>query len=328
MTLPSGTPRPFLPQRDIVASRRSDRSASRDYHAWLPEARGRLTGVDQDCRIPTHRPRKDADGGPVRRRGGEEVRYWCERRSYSRRNFRGRRGPRHLVPRARLLERLDQGAQGPLTVVCAGAGYGKTTLVSSWIEALAEPAECAPPGVLTGANPATSRVPTAWISLDERDSELGLFLRYLVVALQTMFPDACPATSSLLQAARRPPVDRLSATLINEIAALPQDFILVIDDYHRISGTAVPEMFGEFERHWPQPLHLVLISRHMPTVSLPRWRAQGQLTEIRRATCGSPRPKPLSIWNRPCRNPSASAASSCWIVAPRGGSLVYSWPAC
>ena len=96
-----------------------------------------------------------------------------------------------------------------------------------------------------------------------------------------MFPDACAATISLLQATRQPPFDLLCATLINEIAALPQDFILVLDDYHLITGAAVPDLFGEFERHWPQPMHLVLLSRHMPALSLASLRAKGQLTEIR-----------------------------------------------
>lgn len=176
--------------------------------------------------------------------------------------------PRHFVQRPRLSARLDQGAQGPLTLVCAGAGYGKTTLVSAWIESLA--AENQP-----------RRKPAAWVSLDERDSDLGLFLHYFIAGLRTMFVDACPATFSLLRATRQPPFTVLSATLINEIADLPQDFILVLDDYHWITGTAVPELFGEFERHWPQSMHLVLISRHTPTLSLAPWRAKGQLTEIR-----------------------------------------------
>ena len=179
------------------------------------------------------------------------------------------RVPRHYVPRPRLFERLDQGVQGPLTLVCAAAGYGKTTLVSSWI------------GSLTARNPATARVPAAWISLDERDSDLGLFLRYFIAGLRTMFPDASAETISLLHATRQPPLDLLCATLINELAALPQEFILVLDDYHLITGAAVPDLFGEFERHWPQPMHLVLLSRHTPDLPLASLRAKGHLTEIR-----------------------------------------------
>ena len=179
------------------------------------------------------------------------------------------RVPRQFVPRPRLSERLDQGSEGPLTLVCAAAGYGKTTLVSAWIESLG------------ARNPPATREPVAWISLDERDSDLGIFLRYFVAGLRTMFVDACPATFSLLLATRQPPFDLLCATLINEITCLPQDFILVLDDHHLIGGTAVPDLLVELERHWPPPLHLVLISRHMPALSLDALRAKGQLTEIR-----------------------------------------------
>ena len=179
------------------------------------------------------------------------------------------RVPRHFVPRPRLFERLDQGSQVPLTLVCANAGYGKTTLVNSWLESLA------------AGNAATTPLPSAWISLDERDSDLGLFLRYFTAALRTMFPDACAETISLLWATRQPPFDLLCATLINEIAALPQEFILVLDDYHLITGAAVPDLFGELERHWPQPMHMVLLSRYTPALSLAPLRAKGHLAEIR-----------------------------------------------
>jgi LuxR family transcriptional regulator, maltose regulon positive regulatory protein len=180
------------------------------------------------------------------------------------------RVPRYFVPRPRLFERLDQGAQGPLTLVCAAAGYGKTTLVSSWIE-----------GPTMGRGGVTPPLPSAWISLDERDSDLGLFLRYFIAGLRMIFPDACAVTTSLLQATRQPPFDLLCATLINELAALPQDFILVLDDYHLITGAAVPDLLGELARHWPQPMHLVLLSRHTPDLSQASLRAKGYLTEIR-----------------------------------------------
>jgi LuxR family maltose regulon positive regulatory protein len=89
--------------------------------------------------------------------------------------------PRHLVSRPRLIERLDQGAQGPLTLVCAGAGYGKTTLVSLWIEGFA------------GRGGDTPPLP-AWLSLDESDSDLLLFLRYFVAAIRRVCPESCPET--------------------------------------------------------------------------------------------------------------------------------------
>ncbi len=176
---------------------------------------------------------------------------------------------RSFMPRPRLLERLDQGSQRPLTLVCAGAGYGKTMLVSSWMESIA------------AGNDSTARQPAAWISLDERDSDLDLFLRYFIAGLRTIFPYACDATSGLLQATRKPPFDLLCATLINEIAGLPHDFILALDDYHLIGDAAVPDLLNELLLHWPLPMHLVLITRHTPAMALASLRAKGQLTEIR-----------------------------------------------
>ena len=166
------------------------------------------------------------------------------------------------------MERLDQGAQAPLTLVAAAAGYGKTTLVSSWIESFAAADE-------------VTRRPAAWVTLDERDSDLGLFLRYFMAGVRTLFPGACAATFDLVQATRQPAFDLLCTTLINEIAAISQDFILVLDDYHLISGTDVSDLLSELARHWPHPLHLVLISRYMPALPLASLRARGQLVEIR-----------------------------------------------
>jgi LuxR family transcriptional regulator, maltose regulon positive regulatory protein len=166
------------------------------------------------------------------------------------------------------MERLEQGSRGPLTLVAAAAGYGKTTLVSSWIESF------------VAANDAAHR-PVAWISLDERDSDLGLFLRYVISGVHTMFPGACADTFGLIQSTRPPAFDLLCMTFVNEIAAIPQDFILVLDDCHLIGGTDVPDLLSELARHWPQPLHLVLISRYVPALALSTLRAKGQLTEIR-----------------------------------------------
>ncbi len=183
--------------------------------------------------------------------------------------FQRPRIPHHYISRPRLLNRLDQGTQGPLTLVCAAAGHGKTTLVSAWAEARAAGQGASMPN------------PVIWISLDDRDGDLGLFLRYFIAGLRTQFTEACAKTVNLLQATRQPPFDVLCTTLINEVAALPQEFTLVLDDYHLISGTGVPNLFAEFQRHWPQPLHLVLISRYVPVGMLASMRAKGQLTEIR-----------------------------------------------
>ena len=178
--------------------------------------------------------------------------------------------PHDLVERARLVEWLDNGIEYPLTLVCAAAGYGKTTLVCTWLERMA-----------AGPGEKTTYLPSAWLSLDENDSDLNLFLRYFIAALRTIFNEACSETLALLQAQRRLPQAVLYATFSNELEELPGECILVLDDYQFISGKAVHNLLGELARHWPKPLHLVLISRIDPPLPLTNLRAKRRIREIR-----------------------------------------------
>ncbi len=115
------------------------------------------------------------------------------------------------VDRPRLIEQLNRGLQqGPLTLVCAAAGFGKTTLVSSWIE-----------GLTAGRGGVTPPLPAAWLSLDENDSDLVVFLRYFVAAIRTVFPESCAETLALLQAPHPTSQTPLVVALSNEIERLP-----------------------------------------------------------------------------------------------------------
>jgi len=176
---------------------------------------------------------------------------------------------RDLIVRPRLLKLLDSGLSEPLTLVVAPAGFGKTTLVSSWIEELAA-------GRRRGIDP----VPATWLSLDESDSDPNIFLRYFINALQAIFPDAASETLSLL-AGRQPPPDILAGILSNEIEALPSEFIMVLDDLHVLSGRSVFDFLAHWTHHWPRPLHLVLVSRLTPSLPLTSLRARGKLIEVR-----------------------------------------------
>jgi LuxR family maltose regulon positive regulatory protein len=176
---------------------------------------------------------------------------------------------RDLVVRRRLLELLDGGLDRGLTLVSAPAGFGKTTLVSSWLKGMAA----------AGAGGAAP--PAAWLSLDEQDSDLAVFLHYLIEALRTLFPNAGSETLALLRALSSVPVSHLSTMLSNEIELLPRDFILVLDDYHLLNGQAVHRFLSELMQHWPSGLHLVLISRIDPPLPLARLRARDKITEVR-----------------------------------------------
>ncbi len=166
-----------------------------------------------------------------------------------------------LIDRPRLWEKLDLGLQRKLSLVSAPAGYGKTMLVSAWL-------------------PDVSR-PAAWISLDENDNDLMLFLRYVVSAIRSLFPAACADTLQLIQAGQSLPPGYLAAHLINDIAGIPDNFILVFDDYHLILDDAVNNLIAELIEKQPPNLLLVITTRKDPRLPLARLRAANEMTEIR-----------------------------------------------
>ncbi len=166
-----------------------------------------------------------------------------------------------LVPRPRLLQRLDRRRDRPLTLVVAPAGYGKTTLVSNWLE--------------------TCDCPNAWLSLDEDDDDLVLFLTYLLAAVETMFPDSVVETRALLGTATLPPLPVIARTLINELDQIERPFILVLDDYHYIHNIGIHDLLNELLTHPPRPMHLVVVSRKDPLLPLAKLRVRRQVTEIR-----------------------------------------------
>jgi LuxR family maltose regulon positive regulatory protein len=163
--------------------------------------------------------------------------------------------------RQHLLDRLDQRRHRPLTLVSAPAGYGKTTLMSCWLE--------------------SCDVPSAWISLDENDNDLRTFLAYFLAAVQRIFPDAVRETQAMSNAVELPILSILSRSLINELDQIEKNFILVLDDYHTIADKAVQGLVIELLKYPPSPMHLVLAARRDPSIPLTINRARSRMTEIR-----------------------------------------------
>ena len=172
---------------------------------------------------------------------------------------------RRVVLRPRLVERLDEGlaAGHRLTLLSAPAGFGKTTLVSDWV--------------------AGCRRPVAWLSLDAGDSDPGRFLTYLVAALQTVAPGIGQGVLAVLQSPQPPPPESTLTALLNDVAAIPGDLVLVLDDYHVLDARPVDEAMAFLVEHLPPRLHLVIATREDPALPLARLRARGQLTELRAA---------------------------------------------
>ncbi len=170
-----------------------------------------------------------------------------------------------LVPRPRLVERLDEGLRQNhrLTLISAPAGFGKTTLIAAWLRSVGRPC--------------------AWLSLDEADNDPSRFLAYLVTALQRVDPGIGQSAQMMLQSARPLPSEPLLTNLINDIAALSSPFILVLDDYHWIQALPVHQEVALLLDHGPPQLHLVIASREDPLLPLSRLRARGQMSELRQA---------------------------------------------
>ncbi len=174
-----------------------------------------------------------------------------------------------LVPRPRLIERLNAGLHRKLTLISAPAGFGKTTLVNVWLRSTDQP--------------------FAWIFLDEGDNDLIRFLNYLVAAFRQVDDGIGRAVQHLLEAPQLPPVEALLTELINDIAAVSQGdhegcpYVLVLDDYHLITAQPVHEAVSFLLERQPPQIHLVIVSRQDPPLPLSRLRGRGQITEIRQS---------------------------------------------
>lgn len=165
------------------------------------------------------------------------------------------------VRRARLLERLDKGGDQPVILVSAPAGYGKSMLVSCWLEIKGKP--------------------FAWLSLDRGDNDLQGFLSYFVAAVQTIFPQAARETQALIDSAILPPSAVLAATLVNELERIDHNFFIVLDDIHLVQEKRVYAFLKLILQHPPRCMHFILVGRRDPLISIATLRARGLLTELR-----------------------------------------------
>jgi LuxR family transcriptional regulator, maltose regulon positive regulatory protein len=168
-----------------------------------------------------------------------------------------------LVHRPRLVERLNEGLHRKLTLISAPVGYGKTTILSEWI-------------------PQSERC-VAWVSLDVGDNDPVRFWAYFIAALQMLDAKIGRKALPLLRTRLLLPIEEILTVLLNEIAAFPDNFALVLDDYHVLDAKPVDKALTFLLEHLPPQMHLIITTREDPNLPLARLRARDQLTELRAA---------------------------------------------
>lgn len=166
-----------------------------------------------------------------------------------------------LIRRTRLTERLNKGIKCKLTLISAPAGFGKTTLLSEWIF--------------------QSQLPVAWISIDKGDNDPVYFIKYVIEALQKIEPKVGETTLTLVQSPQQPPLEAIIINLIQEIENIPDDFVLILDDYHSINISKIHQLVEFLIDRMPLQMHLVIATRVDPGLPLARLRVRNQLNEFR-----------------------------------------------
>ena len=174
----------------------------------------------------------------------------------------------NLVRRPRLLAGLNAGLTHGFMLVCAPAGFGKTTLISDWVQHLVATA----PTLMV-----------SWLSLDEGDGDPARFIRYVAAALHRLTPRADETIRTALQSPSPPSPRALMGILINDLAQLPTESLLVLDDYHVLRDRAIQEAVTFLIDHTPSHFHLLIATREDPPLPLARFRARNAMVELRQA---------------------------------------------
>jgi LuxR family maltose regulon positive regulatory protein len=183
--------------------------------------------------------------------------------------------PEH-VPRAQLIEQLNSGLHGKLTLLSAPAGFGKTTLVTEWLNHLKRDSD----------DKNLEEIKTAWLSLDDHDNDPVRFLTYFITALNRIEEGGVEfgqEALNMLQSPQSLHPETILTALINDIAVINIKMVLVLDDYHLIDTETIHEALNFLIENQPSQFHLVIATREDPLLSLSRLRVRGQITELRAA---------------------------------------------
>jgi LuxR family maltose regulon positive regulatory protein len=172
----------------------------------------------------------------------------------------------NIVHRTALFDKLNSGLSRKLILVSAPAGYGKTAIVSDWID--------------------QNKIPAAWFSLDSSDNDPAIFLSYVISGIQAVHPQFGQSALQLINFPNSTSFESVASLLINELLTINKNFLLVLDDFHLIRSNEVLSLVAYLLNHIPANFHVVIITRSDPALSLSRLRSQNQLIEIRSSELG------------------------------------------
>jgi len=187
----------------------------------------------------------------------------------------------NIVHRTALFEKLDTGLHRKLILVSAPAGYGKTTLLSDWLN--------------------QGKIPSAWLSLDNGDNDPAVLLSYVISGIQNIHHDFGQAILRLLNSPNSPSFESIASLLINELLGINQNLLLVLDDFHLIRSVEVLRLVTFFLEHIPPNIHIVILTRSDPDLSVSRLRSQNQLVELRAADLSFTAADISALFNRKLR---------------------------
>jgi ATP/maltotriose-dependent transcriptional regulator MalT len=166
-----------------------------------------------------------------------------------------------MIARERLYAKLQEGSKIPLTLVSAPSGFGKSSLVSSWLD--------------------QQRMGYCWLSLEASENSLPVFLKSLIGSMRQRYPDFASYLLQLLNTPNKLPMEQIVSHFNQTLSEIPGDMLIVLDDFHLIRDGEIHQLLYEAFRFPLQHIHLILLTRHDPPWPLLHFRTKGWLLEIR-----------------------------------------------
>ncbi|WPR70375.1 LuxR C-terminal-related transcriptional regulator [Flavobacterium sp. NG2] len=173
---------------------------------------------------------------------------------------------KNLIQRSYLFKKLNEGLNRKLILISAPAGFGKTTLISDWINEY--------------------KILTAWVSLEKGDSDPVEFLNYIIAGIQTISSEFGQSAMMLLNSPDKPNYKSITNLLLNDMLQISQNILLVLDDFHSTDSSEITKIIADLLECIPNNIHIVISTRSDPALLLARLRSQQQLVELRSSDLG------------------------------------------